>query len=774
MSNIAKLKLSTDHLPTEPSQTKEASIESKGFGFPDIQTIFNNFLVIAGLVMLIGSLYFAYDRYLILPVERPPIQSFKPFQPKAAFASALAALPVNRASAADQLAVLRESSSPRAEARRLYVLAVLKQNSGDLPEALKLFQRINLRHLPYLADRVLIHKAEIGAENGDEKLVIDSCQQILRTFADSLSVPQAYYELGRSHLRQGQKEQASQEFQYLRAYHPKSHYGQGALYYLGELNEVITQRNAFWEEYLRLSPKGRFSPEIIRVWDSPGGFDSLSGSQRATLGMVYYLNGKADLAYSLLDQYRQPGDYLALAQLQLKKELRLEAIQTLMNGLKQNPEDPRFNEGVSLLLQNGSKDENEFRLIQLAQTIPSKAAYLSWRRASLATGIKRKQILQEMLSDYPTNLWSSEASVELFWEAFKSQDWAQVRERGQTHIALFPRHYTTTRVKYWLGKLAELQSDRSSAVVYYQDLLKQGPVTYYYFRAGQRLEALYKGEDPGWKVGNGNLSPDAQKILKSQPEFPLPSGDIQKQHPTARELFALNLWQEALSLLPPDFEKTYPLLNAWAIARVQENPIEGIKVAARELSKAKPTLETERDSWLLAYPLLYGDYVLEHCPNHQVDPLLLLGLIRQESRFDHTAISRSKAVGLCQLMPQTAKEVARQVGLTEPNTALLTTPNYNIKLGSKYLGDMLHKFEGKPYLAIAAYNAGPGNAGKWAQNASYGMLVDHYDTDYFIEQIPFAETQKYVVNVFENYWVYLALSKQNTFASRERDHTSVE
>jgi len=135
-------------------------------------------------------------------------------------------------------------------------------------------------------------------------------------------------------------------------------------------------------------------------------------------------------------------------------------------------------------------------------------------------------------------------------------------------------------------------------------------------------------------------------------------------------------------------------------------------------------------------------------------PALLHALIRQESAFDVGARSRTGARGLMQLMPGTAKRVARKLRVKNHSTARLTSdPRHNVTLGSAYLDSMLARYEGSMVLALAAYNAGPHRVDQWLIDYGdpTGNLDDAID---WIESIPFSETRNYVQRVMEALPIY--------------------
>jgi soluble lytic murein transglycosylase len=132
---------------------------------------------------------------------------------------------------------------------------------------------------------------------------------------------------------------------------------------------------------------------------------------------------------------------------------------------------------------------------------------------------------------------------------------------------------------------------------------------------------------------------------------------------------------------------------------------------------------------------------------------LVLALIRQESAFDSKAISRAGARGLMQLMPSTARLVARNTGEVYSAYWLTSDPDYNVRLGRAYLKSMLQRFDGAYVLALAAYNAGPHRVDRWLVTNGDPRTAA-IDTVDWIEQIPFGETRNYVQRVLESLSVY--------------------
>ena len=132
----------------------------------------------------------------------------------------------------------------------------------------------------------------------------------------------------------------------------------------------------------------------------------------------------------------------------------------------------------------------------------------------------------------------------------------------------------------------------------------------------------------------------------------------------------------------------------------------------------------------------------------------MLGVTRQESGFDPLARSGADARGMMQLLPSTAQIVAKRMGVSY-SADRLNEPDYNMRLGSSFLGQLVDRFSGSYIMAAAGYNAGPGRPPQWSAFCGdpRGGSTDPID---FIECIPFSETRNYVMRVMENLQVYRA------------------
>lgn len=150
---------------------------------------------------------------------------------------------------------------------------------------------------------------------------------------------------------------------------------------------------------------------------------------------------------------------------------------------------------------------------------------------------------------------------------------------------------------------------------------------------------------------------------------------------------------------------------------------------------------------------------------------LIHAIIRQESVFDYKAKSHAGALGLMQLLPSTAKEVSRKLGLQYQKNWLTARPKYNMTLGAAYIAQLINYYDGSYPLAIAAYNAGPGRVNKWLK--LYGdprkKQIDLID---WIELIPIYETRNYVQRVLEGTYIYRLLLENIQLKPKENIHVA--
>ncbi len=179
----------------------------------------------------------------------------------------------------------------------------------------------------------------------------------------------------------------------------------------------------------------------------------------------------------------------------------------------------------------------------------------------------------------------------------------------------------------------------------------------------------------------------------------------------------------------------------------------------RAISTADRTLQLHDFS--LRFPVPHREALQNHLQQQELDEAWVYGLIRQESRFITDARSSAGATGLMQLMPATAKWVAKKMSLQNYHHALANEVNTNLALGTYYLKHVLTTLDNQPLLASAAYNAGPGRARQWRDAKPLEGAI-------YAETIPFSETRDYVKKVMSNSMYYASTLGHRLQTLRQR------
>ena len=157
--------------------------------------------------------------------------------------------------------------------------------------------------------------------------------------------------------------------------------------------------------------------------------------------------------------------------------------------------------------------------------------------------------------------------------------------------------------------------------------------------------------------------------------------------------------------------------------------------------------EAPRFIGALAYPTYYSDLIMAEAQSYGYDPLLQFALVRQESLFESFATSGAAAQGLSQVIPDTGAYIAKRLGLDDYVNEDLYRPYIGIAFGAYYLDQQLDAFDGDVAAALSAYNAGPGNAARWYEQAGG-------DIDLYVETVDFSETRQYIERIYAGQAIY--------------------
>lgn len=318
--------------------------------------------------------------------------------------------------------------------------------------------------------------------------------------------------------------------------------------------------------------------------------------------------------------------------------------------------------------------------------------------------------------------------------------WLALRfnKRAKTAFRHFVRLYDRvrppvrqSRAAYWAGRAALAQGDDAGAIAWYRRAASHH-LTYYGQLAAGELEERTLIRKPLLPTKTERVTFDDNEVAR-----------------VARMLIAagaVNHLDDFLLTLSENAE------TAAEISMITELAVAGGRPSLLATLGRKAAFDGKVYA-PAAFPVPRIEGLLNPVTD-TVEPPLLLGLARQESMFRSGAASGAGARGLLQLLPSTARIVAKKVGEKYDSDRLIGDPNYNALLGEHYFASMLERFDDERALALAAYNAGPLRVKQWIERHGDPRTRDDHAVVDWIELIPFSETRNYVQRVLEGFHAY--------------------
>ncbi|HYD47637.1 MAG TPA: transglycosylase SLT domain-containing protein [Terriglobales bacterium] len=351
---------------------------------------------------------------------------------------------------------------------------------------------------------------------------------------------------------------------------------------------------------------------------------------------------------------------------------------------------------------------------------------------------------EELLRRYPNSSVAYDAEWRIGWIAYEQQDWQQAAVRF-ARLAERSRDRERDAANYWRARAHHRAGRAERARELYGEIAAR-QAGYYSLLARGRLESASRVIPLSFEVP---VTPAAEAVADVDPGTAPESFD--RFHLERwRELRAAGLRQYARGELDAIADQASGPGDTLFLLRAYQ-ATDGHGRAIRMAQKLGAGRVGSADYQSILYPLAFWTLVQREAEAAAIDPLLVIALMRQESMFDPAARSPANAYGLMQLLPATAKRVSMLADGREIDTSTITEPSVNVHLGTRYLRQLIDRYQGNIFKALAAYNGGEGAVDKWQQRNPAAEI------DEFVETISYRETRDYVKKVVGNYDTYRRL-----------------
>ena len=525
--------------------------------------------------------------------------------------------------------------------------------------------------------------------------------------------------IARTYEQQGKRALAYQRYQTLRASTPRTAVGETAKARVAALREQ--------------------HPEDFPLQTARAQYDEVK---------LLVKEGDVETARNLAEQFQtrfstsslRPAGLLLLARLYKSQGQREAAIMQWQEVAERYPNTPFAPKALyrwARFFWNQDEDDAALLLFKrLTKAYPRHdLAAEAWNamgrifqsRQDNANAASAYQHLRRQFSRTPLAL---EAHWRQGWMAYSQGEYRTAQKIFQKLAQSVPGTVEGIRALYWQARATGRSGQSEEAATVYRRLLRRYPHGYYALWAEKRLGTMLSALPP-----------------KTPPASPPPrlsavQGAHYQRYTTLVDLGLLDLACRELDFVRHHARKGTSWTKFFISAYQRVNDYTSVFRLLPRLNLRSAARQ------VYLYPQAYWDLVLTHAEKKDLDPYLIISLIRQESLFDAAAVSRANAYGLMQLLPTTA---ARLTDLPLSGGSALTDPALNIRLGTTYLRGLLERYQGSLILALGAYNAGEKAADKWL--VQFGEL----EPDEFVENISYGETRRYVKLVLRNYRTYVQM-----------------
>lgn len=618
---------------------------------------------------------------------------------------------------------------------RIYKQGLKDYENENFSNCYYLFSRVGMTSK--LKPAALYRQAMCARAVGDKKSELKSYQSLLKNYKYSTLATETKYQAGQLLLGENSK-LAKKYFEQVLHSNIDDDYKTASEFYLAKIEAEKLSKNkkqnpikikeieSAFRKYLTKYPDGRLAPDVADTWIK---FNPKMSSKDYTLAAKAYILAeirdealKAISKTDIKDSWAiQNLIYYSKADNKKVKEITEEGVSKYSANINYKDYQKAINNYIKTFQSTDSAID------ELLKTAKGEGVDYIWNlKCQQTSGDSKYNCYKDLYTNYPNSRYTQTALSAMFFEKIKQKDYANARFLGKDFISKYPDAEILPEVLFWQGKI-EQKYHNPESTHYFQKIINEYPDSYYAYRSFWILN--------GFKDATLRTNIEYKPVM-----YPY-------KQPSKNDILYVLMTVNDYEMIKK-FSKD-KFIQSWAEYE-KGNYATSTHIAqeAMKTIKDKPAKSDLR--WRLVYPQNYYIQIRNNAERYNNNPALIISIMREESHFNSEAQSGVGAIGLMQLMPETAHDIGNKNGISFYTNSLFN-PELNIKIGNLYYSTIRKMLDNKDVSAIAAYNGGIGSVTRWKNTLKYS------DTDEFVEQIPYEETKTYVKKVFRSYWNYLRI-----------------
>jgi len=667
--------------------------------------------------------------------------------------------------------------------RSQYLLGDCYRKIEDWNRAIEVYKNLVVDD-PILTDNSLFHLAESYRLKGENRESIATYKQIIENFPQSLIISEVNYQIAQNYR---ELNDIASAVIYYKNILEDSKDNQLKAKVLLELSEIYWQEkkyvdslNCLYEildEGYRLKRKSEPEELLIRY------FNKTQQEDLKDIKVPYHIMVKCadilfkyrqynlaeDLYKEIIETFLEAPDiaevyYKRARSLYYKKEYKEAFNQCEEIIVKFPPGEITIKAnylGGNSLRVLGERylaiDKYEKIIGQYPENYYARQSYLRLAESyfQLKETEKGISLWRELISKYPNSYESMTSLWNLARYYTKSNTDSKALDYYQELSERFSQSRLGDDALYWKGKILEKMGSDEEAKIAYEKLIREYPLSYY----AERIREQRSDVSFVWPVSFSkkedfiNLEEFLTKYdkIEEKGQLSLLKAELFEEISFYKE--SIVELREALNYNSGNIFLLFKLSDIYKKNKDYNDSLNYSEIIFNYLKENRQLEELPLELWESLYPLYYEDVIRERALEYEIDPLLVLAMIREESRFNSWNESVAGARGLMQIIFSTGEWIAQKLNVEDFNDEMLFDPEVNIDLGCWYIYYLTERFSNDSVLVISGYNAGPGTTSKWLKQ------YDRSDLDNFVENVPYSETREHIKKVMKSYQMYKRLAQ---------------